>query len=464
VISTARVLLASFFLGITSLLMELSLLREFSYVMGATAVANSFVISVFLVGLAVGAWAGHGLVNRFAQRPWLAYLLVQALNVVLMLVFVSTKNWFVYATQSEPLEFVYFGVFSLTPALASGASFSLFVAALFEHGRRFIAHIYSVSTLGNVVGGLAHGLVFVPYFGMRVTYEAAVLSALVSILLMVRSRRVAAAVTASAILPFVVIPKHTWLAPWNGAIVFEKDDPSGVVLGVEVSDARDSVQPRQVAIFIGGLDDYNCSTHHLDREWKEICARTSMGLFGRPGPRALVLGFCSGETVKTIVRDDPAATVDVVEMNPAVFDMARAVFPENYAELTQHPRVKIIQSEFRNLLRFMPADRKYDLVILDVTVHEPQRKGMFTREFFRAIREHLTDDGVLFSMFAAYAMTSQEWFPYGYKHLDPSRNPNQFIQRFYTTTHVDERRLAALGLVETRPDPAPVYDDYGPAK
>ncbi|MEM5787662.1 MAG: hypothetical protein AAGU11_10105, partial [Syntrophobacteraceae bacterium] len=44
--------------GIVSLLLELSLLREFIYIFGSTAVSNALIISIFLVGLAIGAYLG----------------------------------------------------------------------------------------------------------------------------------------------------------------------------------------------------------------------------------------------------------------------------------------------------------------------------------------------------------------------------------------------------------------------
>src|SRR6516225_9836836 len=55
-----KILAAVFAAGIASLLMELSLLREFIYVVGSanTAYSNALIISIFLAGLATGTYVG----------------------------------------------------------------------------------------------------------------------------------------------------------------------------------------------------------------------------------------------------------------------------------------------------------------------------------------------------------------------------------------------------------------------
>ena len=53
-----KILTAVFGAGIASLLMELSLLREFIYVVGSSAFSNALIISVFLAGLATGTYFG----------------------------------------------------------------------------------------------------------------------------------------------------------------------------------------------------------------------------------------------------------------------------------------------------------------------------------------------------------------------------------------------------------------------
>ena len=84
--------------GIVSLLLELSLLREFIYIFGSTAASNALIISVFLVGLAVGAYLGtgkrlHVIDETDARRK---YGVIQLLNILFVVAFCMTKKYFIY--------------------------------------------------------------------------------------------------------------------------------------------------------------------------------------------------------------------------------------------------------------------------------------------------------------------------------------------------------------------------------
>src|SRR5262245_10874019 len=155
-VSSLRILFSVFFAGVVSLLMELSLLREYGFVAGSTAVSNSVIISSFLLGLTLGAYGGSLLARRYPHRPAMLISVLQAVNVVFIVLFVLTKNHFIYRQASEWLVTAYFVGSTLVPSVIGGALFTLFVSLLYESGQRFIAHIYAISTLGNVIAGLLH--------------------------------------------------------------------------------------------------------------------------------------------------------------------------------------------------------------------------------------------------------------------------------------------------------------------
>jgi predicted membrane-bound spermidine synthase len=58
-----RIFLAVFFAGVASLQVEISLLREATFALGSTAFTNSYIISIFLLGLALGSYGGNLLVR-----------------------------------------------------------------------------------------------------------------------------------------------------------------------------------------------------------------------------------------------------------------------------------------------------------------------------------------------------------------------------------------------------------------
>jgi len=88
------IFLAIFSAGVVSMLMELSLLREFVYIFGSTAVSNAIIISVFLVGLAFGAYLGtwQALNVKSESEAKQKFVLIQLLSALFILLFLSRKS------------------------------------------------------------------------------------------------------------------------------------------------------------------------------------------------------------------------------------------------------------------------------------------------------------------------------------------------------------------------------------
>jgi predicted membrane-bound spermidine synthase len=416
-LSSLRILLAIFFAGVVSLLMELSLLREYSFVAGSTSVSNSVIISSFLLGLTLGAYLGSILARRHPGRAALLVSVLQAINIAFIVVFVLTKNHFIYRHASEALVTAYFVGSTLVPSVTGGALFSLFVSLLYGSGPRFIAHIYAISTLGNVVAGLLHGLVLLRYAGMRETYVLACLSGALSIALLAKTPRGALPGAGLGLMAALMIPSSTWTHNSGLSVAYEKDDPNGVVLAFHVDQLKGFREADRIDVTISG--DHNCSNFTFDIEWHKLSVDVPFWLSEGRARRFLMLGYCSGQAAAEILRLSPDTTVDVAEINAAIFDMAARIFPEYDQAVRSSGRATIIHGEFRNRLRFLPTSEKYDVAIVDITVHDPFYLGLFTKEFFREISDHMTDDGILFFGYEAFVSTAREVFPYLYVHSDP---------------------------------------------
>jgi spermidine synthase len=82
------------------------------------------------------------------------------------------------------------------------------------------------------------------------------------------------------------------------------------------------------------------------------------------------------------------ATVDVVELDPAVVDAAR-----EYFEVPDSPRLNVHVGDGREFLE--TTDRTYDVVVLDAYRKDRVPIQLTTREFFELVSDRLDDDGVL---------------------------------------------------------------------
>ena len=125
--------------------MELSLLREATFILGTTAFTNSFIIALFLGGLAAGCYIGNVLVRATKGRSRMLFLVSQGANIAVIVTFVLTKNLILYGDVihlgqlGTAIILSYFAAATLGPALAAGMSFSLFVHMIYDYGERYIA-------------------------------------------------------------------------------------------------------------------------------------------------------------------------------------------------------------------------------------------------------------------------------------------------------------------------------------
>ena len=79
-----KIYFAIFCAGAVSLILELSLLREYVYVFGSTATSNAMVISLFLTGMVIGSYVGTW--NRLKSADEIAtsrkFVIAQLVNIV----------------------------------------------------------------------------------------------------------------------------------------------------------------------------------------------------------------------------------------------------------------------------------------------------------------------------------------------------------------------------------------------
>jgi SAM-dependent methyltransferase len=133
-------------------------------------------------------------------------------------------------------------------------------------------------------------------------------------------------------------------------------------------------------------------------EQKEYFYQWPYMAFGDTFDNVLILGAGSGTDVAAALRHG-AKHVDAVEIDPAIIRLGRANHPDRpYSD----PRVTVINDDARHYLR--TTRKMYDLVVfalIDSLTLQSSFSGvrlesyMFTEESFRAVRDHLTPDGLL---------------------------------------------------------------------
>ena len=151
-------------------------------------------------------------------------------------------------------------------------------------------------------------------------------------------------------------------------------------------------------LFIDGF--VATSDHRIGSHYMEWMGRLPALLHHAPR-RGLVICFGTGQTANGL-RSEGIAELDVVELSPAVFELAR-LFPANDGVLDD-PRVEAIAMDGRAWLR--RTDRLYDVITLEPM--PPNFAGvnsLYSREFYEIMAERLAPGGVVAQWLPIHMLT-----------------------------------------------------------
>jgi len=115
-------------------------------------------------------------------------------------------------------------------------------------------------------------------------------------------------------------------------------------------------------------------------------------LYLNPQPHSiLIVGLGGGTLPRALARILPDATIDVVEIDPAVVRVAQTYFDFHPGE-----RLRVTEMDGRVFVkRAIREQRRYDLIMLDAFDHEYIPEHLLTQEFLREVRSVLSPGGVI---------------------------------------------------------------------
>jgi predicted membrane-bound spermidine synthase/Flp pilus assembly protein TadD len=453
-----RLFFATALSGCAALMLEMTWTRQLALVLGGSTYAFSATVFVVLVGIAIGSLIFHaGLRGRQSTTT-------AALVIIVLLVITTAAGKLLLPALSVALspeavremrsQQFYNGllcvgasaVLELLPAIGMGLLFPLFVNMTKASAARVgaaVGNIYAWNTLGSIAGASLTAILLFPRIGTAGAMAAASALYVVALVLVVPwsvgtfafRGAVAAAIGAAAVLVtarpidprltnvglyFYGDPAKTYgTENWVDKItpVFFREGASSNVF-------VNSSSPGTTSLRVNGKVD---ASNGVDMV-------TQLGLAYFPRmlkPEAkdvLVIGFGSGcssgasllfrNTHVTCCEIEPAvydATEAFAEYNHRPQEKTRAWLEARQAELPESQRLtpEQIQEQARFHMVFgdgrtaiQAASRKYDLIISEPS--NPWLAGvsnLFTREFFHAAREALTEDGVLAQWIQTYNFT-----------------------------------------------------------
>ena len=390
-VGARRLLLTLFATGLLGIGYEVLIIRMLSQILENTIYTFASVLSVYLLGTAVGGWLYQAVLARRAFDATLSGLLI-ALSLAclggvgLLWVVEPSYHWFRDLTDRTPeggvlAELAVALLVFLLPTVVMGATFAHLAQGLRDLRDR-LGHAVAVNTLGASLAPLVVGVALLPAIGAKL---ALLLLSVGYLALIPPGRRLpwAAAGVPAAIAAGVVLAPVSFrfvTLPAGGAILAHED---GVMAAVTVvSDDRDHRHLKVNDEFRMG----STASTYSDRRQAQV------PLLLHPDPRrALFLGLGTGATFAGVLAH-PDLIADGVELVPEVVEVMPH-FDAALEGLRESDRVRITVADARRFVR--ASGRRYDVIVADV--FHPSRDGagsLYTVEHFRAIRDRLAPGGL----------------------------------------------------------------------
>jgi len=445
--------------GFVSMIYEVAWSRTLSLLVDSSVYGFSIMLTTFLVGIALGSYVFSRRTDTL-RHPVMAWGWLQIgigiLAFLCLLLFQELPYGYLllYRVLGQSVNWLLAGKFllafciMLAPTLCMGALFPLTIRIYgSDLGRvsRLVGNIYTVNTIGCILGSFTGGFFLIPLLGIRNTLLLGMTLNLLMGLVVLSLATVPRPAwkwvpvpTVLSVLLLILIFPPAWKAPLmvSGIYIYAHHFPN--TTRKELLEMYDPKQEpllyykeghtctisvhrsqRTGAIYMKSNGKVEASSKG-DMPTQVLVGQIPMLLAPRMD-EVLVVGMGSGVTVGS-VTPFPARKITVVELEQAVIEASRYFDFVNNRPL-EDPRLRLQIADARNYLLVTP-DR------FDVIISEPSNPWMagvanvFTREFFRLGYEKLKPEGVFCQWLQLYKIspesfktvmtTFQAVFPYVY--------------------------------------------------
>lgn len=370
--------------------------RILSPFLGASTYIWTNLIGVILASLSLGYWYGGRVADKHPNIRYLASVLIVASGLISLTAIIKEVLLSLIAGLTIGLELkaLIAAVLLFAPASICLGFVTPFAVRIrmtsVETTGRTVGRLYALSTIGSIGGTFAAGFLLIPFVGsVRTLYLIAgclfLLSAMLAPLGISR-----AAITSAILLVFGIAATegNAFLLRSQSGVydidteysriqVFKTKDPA---TGKEIRALATDPYFVQSATFPDNDDlvlEYS-RYYHLIRHFKPTLKRT------------LVIGGAGYSFPRSYLREYPDATIDVVEIDPQMTEIARRHF-----RLKDDPRLAIFHEDGRMFIN-RTASGSYDAILMDafgslfsVPTH------LTTVEAVNQLSRLLADDGVL---------------------------------------------------------------------
>jgi len=432
-------LLGAFLSGAAAMVYEVGWLRLTALVWGSSTYSFTVMVAAFITGIAIGSVIARNIAGRRSDLFWI-FGLCQLAVAISMLVTIPLYNRLPYSfarlgnllvRTPETFRFYQVVVFlcsmsiMIIPTIFQGMALPLITQVASDQLNRLgrsVGRVFSLNTLGTLLGAILAGLVLMPIIGTRHTLEVGVAITLAAAAVVFlrdthtsRRKRFAGLLISLLAVLFYYAFSPAWdLNVLNsgafrrksfhptfedyqkyvnqGKIIFQRD---GADCSVAVFEWPSAEGPAQRILVVNGKAD---ASTQGDLPTQLLTGHIPV-ILNAAAKDVLIVGLGSGITAGAVLQHG-IRHLDVVEISKEVVEAEHFFSPYNNQAL-RDPRLSIIVDDAKTFLRTVP--RTYDLIISEPS--NPWISGigtLFTEEFYSEVRKHLNPGGLFLQWVQGY--------------------------------------------------------------
>ena len=376
-------------LGITSLITQNILLREFLSVFHGNELVIGIILANWMLLTGIGAYTGKYIEKSGKKYIWLftSLILIGLFPVITAFLINYLRNsFFLPGVMVGLFQIIYLSFLFLLPfCLLTGIFFTLLASMISDYYKtNLIRKVYAFEAIGSIIGGLLFNFVLIYRFD---TFSGLLILLIInSIIVFItasiykpRYIRIIALLLIIAGLLTLALTDLTHIAKsylhGNQELIYTKDSPYGNISITKANGQFNFYENNQLTFSTNNTIQNEENTHY--------------GMVQHPCPKNVLLisGGITG-MIDEVAKYD-VEQIDYVEMNPWIIKAGK-----KYTKNLDHEKLNIINTDAR--LYIKETKNKYDVILVNsADPYTANINRYYTIEFFRQLKNISTPQGVV---------------------------------------------------------------------
>ena len=408
--------------GMASLSSEILWTRILVFPMGTTLFSFALILATFLSGIAFGSLVARRLLG---ESNWILKFILIEISIGLVCIgilpllenlteWTSLADRFFYSIENSPektlfIRFLFAFGLMFVPTFGFGLLFPLanhIYSFRLQAVSKAIGNVYSINTLGGVLGTILTPFVFIPLFGIRLSiYLIYAVLILFGVFVLAKYRKQNPVLILAVVLVVLIVGKtifvpqiETGESGVHNLARLEINVPEDRVKLLDYKEGEfstisvvEDTESGARTIYLDGFSTATVSRSFSGSTYMQAMGFVPMVLHPEP-KNVLVIGFGTGNTLG-IASLFSNANVHGVEIDKNVLKFSKWFSDWNH-DVLKRSNTKMFIQDGRAFLRW--SKTRYDVIVMEPM--SPLQAGvvnLYSKEFYELALNHLKEDGIL---------------------------------------------------------------------